>query len=117
MIEALWYGVVAVFTFFGVISFLCLLLLVFFKPDGSIELKIHIFNDTCTHDIHRMLYGAYVKNLIFGNLLYNGCVAVCHGLDKNKFDYVRALSAEYFVKLEIIDKLTDSGSGKETDGS
>ena len=107
MIEAVWYGLIAAFAFIGFVSFICLAVLHFYKPKNSRYILIISENATCREAEH-IICGAYLRRLIFGDLIFDEMTAEYCGLDENVRSTVSGLSSEYGI---------NSVSGKEKDGS
>ncbi len=107
MIEAVWYGLIAASAFIGFVSFICFSVLNLHKPENSRYIIIISENSTCREAEH-LLCGAYLRRLIFGNLIFDEMTVEYCGADENVRDTVNRLSSEY--GLETV-------SGKEKDGS
>lgn len=107
MIEAVWYGLIAAAGFIGFISFVCLAILHYYKPKNSRYIFIISENATCREAEH-IICGAYLRKLIFGDLIFDEMTADYCGTDENVRDTVNRLLSEYGMNLV---------SGKEKDGN
>lgn len=117
MIEAVWYGLIAALTFVGIVASVCLAVLTVFKPKGFGRYIIFISDDMDSEEIRRQIYGGYLKNLIFGDLIFDGINIVCGLMNEEKMLYVHDTALEYGITVQYSNEISDTGSGEEKNGS
>lgn len=116
MVEALWYGFIAALTFIGIVAVLCLAVLEFFKSKGQSRYIIYITDDIADDEIRRLIYGTYLKALVFGNLIFDGINVVCCVADENKKELVHKTATEYGITVQYGNVYGVTGSGEEKNG-
>ena len=71
MQHAFIYGLVAALSFIGFVSLIYTALLFIYRPKGRSRYIIKIPSDSCRSDIETLIYGAYFKKMVFGDLLFD----------------------------------------------
>ena len=71
MQHAFIYGLVAALSFTGFVSLIYTALLFIYRPKGRSRYIIKIPSDSCRSDIETLIYGAYFKKMVFGDLLFD----------------------------------------------
>ena len=69
MLEAAWYGAITALTFIGFISLVYFFLLHIYRPKDNGNYMLYIPSDASENDILKLIYGAYLRNLIYGSLI------------------------------------------------
>ncbi len=109
MIEAIWYGIIAVFAFMGFLSLIFYLLLYFFKPKADERNLIYIPDYYNDDDIANLIYGAYLRNIIYGGLITKDIFIVGPNIDESKKALLISLSENYscinFIESKEINSL------------
>ena len=108
MIEAVWYGLIAAFTFIGFVSAVCFTVLHFYKPKGCGKYILFVPENAPRHEIERLLCGVHLRSIIFGSLLCDETVVFCTGSSEECLKTVLNSASEYGITCI---------SGKENDGS
>jgi hypothetical protein len=118
MPEAFFYGLVAAFTFIGFISVLYYILLFFFKPKGNGRYIITIPRDADRSTISNLIYGAHMRNLLFGDLVCDDIIILDCDFDDERRRLVKDLSNEYGgVRICTLDELKEGIERKEDNGA
>lgn len=71
MLNALLYGIAAAFGFIGFVCVTYYILLSFYKTGGNASCIIKIPKNSDVGFIEKMVYGAYLKKNLFGNLIFD----------------------------------------------
>lgn len=108
MIEAVWYGLIAALTFIGFVSVVCLTIMHFYKPKGSGNYILTIPENVSCDEIERLVCGAHLRRIIFGDLICDDVVVAYSGLNEECCQAVARSATEYGLRCI---------SGKENDGS
>lgn len=110
MIEALWYGFIVSLSFIGFVSILLYILLHTYAPHKNCKNIICLSDDLTENELYRMIYGVYLRRIIFGHLVPDKIIilnnqsdvaSVCEMCElKEVFNNFECLTYE-----ELIDKL------------
>lgn len=85
MLEGIWYGIIAVFVFIGVVASSYLIIMKVLKTDDAGRYVIAIPADTSSDDIGSLLYGAHMKRALFGDYCRGSIIVIDNGMsDKQK---------------------------------
>lgn len=76
MIEALWYGTIASFTFIGFISVVIYVVLCVYNSDKIGRIVLYVADSLSTHEAFDLIYSTYVKNVLLGRLISDEIVIV-----------------------------------------
>lgn len=76
MIEAIWYGTIASFTFIGLISVGLYVVLCVYNSNETCRLMLHITDSLSTHEAFDLIYSTYVRNVLLGRLISDEIVIV-----------------------------------------
>lgn len=117
MFEAIWYGTVAALAFIGFLALVYFVILSIYKPGGSGRYILVIPEDADKNKISNLVYGAHMRNILFGDLVCDDIYIVDCGLDEEKKRIVKEVSADCGgVKICAAEDLSDCLYRKENDG-
>ena len=113
MQHAFIYGLVAALSFIGFVSLIYTALLFVYRPKGRSRYIIKIPPDSERGDIETLIYGAYFKKMVFGDLLFDKIEIDKSALSDDEKKLVDCTSEEigYFTKI----KKEDLFIGEEND--
>ncbi len=94
MLEALWYGSVAALTFIGFISLLYFLLLHIYRPKDNGNYILCIPTNASAEEILKLIYGAYLRNLIYGSLICKDIVIFDNKLGEEKKHLIKKIAED-----------------------
>lgn len=118
MLEAIWYGLVAALTFVGFISIIYFVVLCIYKPKGNGRYILVIPEKAKKDEISNLIYGAHMRNMLFGDLVSDEIYVVDCGLDDERKQLVEEVSKEYGgVNVCRIEELADSLYRKDNNGA
>ncbi len=95
MMEALCYGTVAALTFIGFVFLVYFALLRVYRPKGNGSYVLFVSADLSHDEIISLVYGAYLRNIIYGDLLSNDVFIIDDNLSEEKKVMIKSLSADY----------------------
>lgn len=84
MLEGLFYGIAAAFTFIGIISTVYICLIHSFKTKGKGRYAVIFPSDISEEDIGALLYSAHMRFALFSDLCSGSIVVVDRGMDESK---------------------------------
>ncbi len=118
MIEALCYGIVAALTFIGFISLVYFAVLHIYKPKENGNYVIFVPEDASYDDIVSLIYGAYLRNIIYGDLLGKDIIIIDDGISDSKKTMIKKLASDYnSVSFINSDNIMSFLKGKENNGT
>ena len=82
MLEGIWYGIIAVFVFVGVVASAYIIIMQVLKTGDCGRYVIVIPADIGNDDIGSFLYGAHMKRALFGDYCCGSIVVVDNGMSE-----------------------------------
>ena len=113
MQHALIYGLVAALSFIGFVSLIYTALLFVYRPKGRSRYIIKIPHGFEQGDIETLIYGAYFKKMVFGDLLFDKIEIDKSALSEEEKMLVDSISEEIGCFIKI--KKEDLFIGEEND--
>ena len=87
MIEAVWYGVIAAFSFLGLLSAILYIFLHICDVNGTGKLVFYVEENIPHHKMVDLLYGSYLRKFLFGKLISDEIIVISDILDD---DYINS---------------------------
>ena len=115
---ALMCGVVAALSFIGFVSIVYYVLLFLYRPKGQSRYIIRLSPDSEKGEAERLIYGAYIKKLVFGDLIFDEAEIQTDGLTDEETEQIKHLSDELggFIKIHNEDSIAENGeNGRQPD--
>lgn len=115
---ALMCGVVAALSFIGFVSIVYYILLFVYRPKGQSRYIIRLGADSEKCEAERLIYGAYIKKLVFGDLIFDEAEIQTDGLSDKDIELIKHLSNELggFIKIHNEDSIAENGeNGRQPD--
>ncbi len=88
MIEAVWYGIIASFSFLGLLSIVFYIFLHIYKINDVGKLVLYINKNIPEHRVIDLIYGSYLRRILFGKMISDEIIVVSDNLDE---DYINGL--------------------------
>ncbi len=107
---ALMCGVVAALCFIGFVSLIYYILLFVYRPKGQSRYVIRLNGDYEKGEAERLIYGAYIKKLVFGDLIFDEAEIQTDGLSDKDIEPIKHLSEELggFIKIHNEDSIAEN---------
>lgn len=111
-------GVAAALAFIGFVAVIYFIALSFYKPRGNGRYIITIPPDGDRDAISSLIYGAHLRNMLFGDLISDSVIVLDNGLGDETRELIIRLSKEYgSVEICTVGELESSLLRKEKDGT
>lgn len=119
MIEAVWYGTIASFTFIGFVSLVYFIVLHIFRPKNNGRFILFIPSNSTVEEINSLVYGAHLRNLIYGSLISEEILILDNNFDDDKKKMIVDIAKNYggiqFINsdniLTIFERKEENGTG------
>lgn len=108
--ETVWYALVAAFTFLGFVAVLFYIALRIFNPRNSAKYIITIPKNACRQEINCILYSAHLRNLLFGDLMFQNIEIVDNSRCEENRILIAELAAEY-GNMTVASGKDENGNG------
>ncbi len=115
---ALMCGIIAALGFIGFVSLIYYILLFAYRPKGQSRYIIRLGDDSEKGEAERLIYGAYIKKLVFGDLIFDEAEIQTDGLSCKEIELIKHLSDELggFIKIHNEDCAAENGeNGRQPD--
>lgn len=95
MIEAFFYGIIASLTFIGFVSLVNFIVLHIYRPKEKGRFVLYIPNNATIEEINSLIYGAHLRNLIYGSLISEDVFVFDNSFDKSLKETIVDISKNY----------------------
>lgn len=114
MIEAITYGFIAALCFIGFVSIIYYIILYIYRPKKCGTYILTIPENASRHKIGCLIYGAHLRNLLFGDLVCDDVIVFDNGLTDKQINDIHCQAKEcggieICSKEKIIERLTENG--------
>ncbi len=118
MLEAIWYGSVAALTFIGFVSLVYVAVLHIYRPKGNGNYILYIPESYSIDEVLNQIYGAHLRNLIYGGLICNDIIIVDNNLSEERKLLIKKISEDFSgVNFISLDDITAFFERKEENGT
>lgn len=87
MIEAVWYGVIASFSFLGLLSVILYILLHIYNTNGTGKVVFYVDKNVPEHRFVDLIFSSYLRKFLFGKMISDEIIVISDSLDD---DYVNS---------------------------
>lgn len=101
-------GIVAALSFIGFVCIIYFIMLCFYRPKGNSSYIIKIPSKIDRGEAESLIYGAYLKKMIFGDLIFDDIIIDRSELSDEEKELVDILISETDIYINIIDAENDS---------
>lgn len=119
MIEAFIYGMIASLTFIGFVSLVYFIVLHIYRPKENGRFVLFIPNNATNEEISSLIYGAHLRNLIYGSLISEDVFIFDNSFDESVKETIIDIAKNYggiqFVNadniLSVFHREEENGTG------
>ena len=101
-------GIVAALSFIGFVCIIYFIMLCLYRPKGNSSYIIKIPSKIDRGEAESLIYGAYLKKMIFGDLIFDDIIIDRSELSDEEKELVDILINETDIYINIIDAENDS---------
>lgn len=80
MIEAVWYGIIAAFSFLGLLSVLLYILLHIYNTNGIGKVVFYVDKNVPEHRFVDLIFSSYLRNFLFGKMISDEIIVISDSL-------------------------------------
>lgn len=88
MIEAVWYGIIASFSFLGLLSVILYVFLHIYNANDTGKVVFYVDHNVPEHRVVDLLFGSYLRKIMFGKMISDEIIVLSDNLDE---DYINSL--------------------------
>lgn len=106
MQHAFLYGIIAALSFIGFVCIAYFIMLMIYRPKGGCRYTVVMPHNSETGTFERLLYGAYFRKMIFGDLIFDEIEIDFSELNDAEKEYAMQISDEIgcFIKTDREEK-------------
>lgn len=102
MIEAIWYGVIASFSFLGLLSVILYILLHIYNVNGMGRVVFYVDRNVPEHRLVDLIFSSHLRKILFGKMLSDEIIVVSDNLDDDFIDsFINAANDMDYLKCVV----------------
>ena len=102
MIEAVWYGVIASFSFLGLLSVILYILLHIYNTNGAGKVVLYVDKNITEDRIVDLIFSSNLRKILFGTIIPDEIVVISDNLDDNYINRFISIANELdFFKCNV----------------
>ncbi len=94
MIEAVWYGVIASFSFLGLLSVILYVSLCVCKVNGTGKVVFYVDQNVPEYRIVDLIFSSHLRKFLFGKMISDEIIVISDSLDEEYVNAIISISDE-----------------------